>query len=259
MNEPSAGPPTATRPRWLQRWHRVVGLVAALFLFGLASSGLVLMFSDALHLPSRQVDQAWLMNWYGINAPPSPRGFQHGSHWVTQLGKRLYYDTHEISPVEGVLLGVFDVGDVSPHEWLVITDAELLVLNDAGKVLEHLGRESGLPVGMTSVGRDAHNHIVLASTADRYLYQPDTGEFAPDTEHGAVQWSAGTTPPAAVTDIVVKAYRGEGLSLERVVLDIHSGRLFGRWGPVLIICASLALLFLAVSGVVAAIRRARMD
>ena len=121
MNEPSADPPAATRPRWLQRWHRAIGLGSALFLFALAGSGLLLMFSDALHLPSRQVDQSWLMNWYGIHAPPSPRGFQHGPHWVTQLGVRLYFDTREISRVEGVLLGVFDGGGESPDEWLVVT------------------------------------------------------------------------------------------------------------------------------------------
>lgn len=259
MNEPSADPPAATRPRWLQRWHRAVGLGSALFLFALAGSGLLLMFSDALHLPSRQVDQSWLMNWYGIHAPPSPRGFQHGPHWVTQLGVRLYFDTREISRVDGVLLGVFDVGDESPDEWLAITDTELLVVDDAGTVLEHLGRGSGLPVGVTSVGRDAQDHIVLASSAGRYLYKLDSGEFVLDTDNAAVQWSAGTTPPAAVTDVVAKAYRGEGLSLERVVLDIHSGRLFGRWGRVIIICASVALLFLAASGVFAAVRRARTD
>ena len=257
MNELSPGRRVTTRARTLQRWHRRLGLVAALFLFTLAGSGLLLVFSDALHLPNTQVQQSWLMNWYGIHAPPSPRGFQRGPHWVTQFGARLYLDTNEISQVAGVLLGVFDVAGETADEWLAMTDAELLVINGAGTVLEHLGRESGMPVGVTSVGRDAHGHIVLASSTGRYQYNPDSGEFAPQSHIENIEWSAATTPPTAIADVLLKAYRGEGLSLERVLLDLHSGRLFGRWGSAVVTGASLALIFLAASGVYVTLRRAR--
>ena len=262
MNDLSAGCPSTTRSRWaaiilphLQRWHRAIGLIAAFFLFVLAGTGLLLLYSDALHLPSRQLDQAWLMNWYGIHTPASPRGFQRGPHWVTQLGQRLYYDTREIGQVEGVLLGVFDGSQGATDEWFAITDAQLLACDDTGAVLERVGREAGLPAGVISVGRDVAGHIVLASTEGRYRYQPELGEFTADSGNAVVHWSAGTTPPAAIIDVIGKAYRGQGLALERVVLDLHSGRLFGRAGALLVTCASLALVFLAASGVFIRVRR----
>lgn len=262
MTDLSARCPATTRSRWaaiivlhLQRWHRAIGLIAAFFIFVLAGSGLLLLYSDALHLPSRQLDQAWLMNWYGIHTPASPRGFQRGPHWVTQLGQRLYYDTREIGQVEGVLLGVFDGPEGATDEWFAITDAQLLACDDTGAVLERVGREAGLPAGVTSVGRDVEGHVVLASTEGRYRYDPELGEFTADTGNADVHWSAGITPPAAIIDVIGKAYRGQGLSLERVVLDLHSGRLFGRGGALLVTCASLALVFLAASGLFMRIRR----
>jgi len=44
-------------------------------------------------------------------------------------------------------------------------------------------------------------------------------------------------------------YRGSGLSWERLLLDLHSGRLFGSVGVFIIDLAGIALLLIALSGV----------
>lgn len=44
-------------------------------------------------------------------------------------------------------------------------------------------------------------------------------------------------------------FRGRILPWERVILDLHSGRIFGPWGPWLMDAAAILLLFLAGSGV----------
>ena len=44
------------------------------------------------------------------------------------------------------------------------------------------------------------------------------------------------------------AYRGNGLKLERVILDLHSGRIFGQYGIYLMDAAAIALLWLSLSG-----------
>ena len=45
-----------------------------------------------------------------------------------------------------------------------------------------------------------------------------------------------------------ESFRGKGLTLERVVLDLHSGRIFGGWGIYLMDAAAIALLWLSFSG-----------
>ena len=44
------------------------------------------------------------------------------------------------------------------------------------------------------------------------------------------------------------AYRGNGLKLERVILDLHSGRIFGQYGVFIMDAAAIALLWLSLSG-----------
>ncbi len=50
---------------------------------------------------------------------------------------------------------------------------------------------------------------------------------------------------------------GGGLPLERVVLDLHSGRLFGWLGPYVMDAAALGLLIVAITGLLLAARPPR--
>jgi uncharacterized iron-regulated membrane protein len=60
-------------------------------------------------------------------------------------------------------------------------------------------------------------------------------------------------------EAISHAYRGSGLTLERILLDLHTGRLFGPAGVALINIASILLLVLIFSGIVLWISRARAN
>ena len=46
-----------------------------------------------------------------------------------------------------------------------------------------------------------------------------------------------------------QAYRGQGLTLERVMLDLHSGRLFNQtWGVYLMDASAVIMMWLGISG-----------
>jgi hypothetical protein len=62
-------------------------------------------------------------------------------------------------------------------------------------------------------------------------------------------WSRPAAAPAELVTALQQAYRGTGLSLERVLLDTHSGRILGAWGVYLVDAAAFAFLLLACSGI----------
>jgi hypothetical protein len=65
----------------------------------------------------------------------------------------------------------------------------------------------------------------------------------------AVQWSQAAAPPATLA-LELDALASEGLlTWERVLLDLHAGRLFGRLGPWLVDAVAIALVALALSGI----------
>ncbi len=234
------------RGRWqsLFLWHRYLGLASALFVLQLAITGLILNHSGALKLDGRHMPSSWLLDWYDVRVP-AVVSFAARDHWLSQLGDRLYFDEHEVLHAPALLLGVVNIDTA----WAIGLQHTLLLVTDEGELIERLGESEGLPAGMRRLGRDRKGRLII-DAADGY-YQTDS-EFLDWQEMAAVDgidWARPMAMPVARYESLRQQYRASSLSLERVILDLHSGRIFGAWGIYVMDAAAICLLLLALIGV----------
>ena len=61
-------------------------------------------------------------------------------------------------------------------------------------------------------------------------------------------WNDASALPDKLQQRLLEKYRGKGLSIERVILDLHSGRLLGTGGVYFMDFVAVLLVFLASSG-----------
>jgi hypothetical protein len=81
------------------------------------------------------------------------------------------------------------------------------------------------------------------ATADDLL-----DEWRPE-DATAIAWSAPSQLSAAALKTISRQFRGSGLTLERVILDIHAGRVFGSAGRWLADAAASVFILLALTGI----------
>lgn len=231
------------RLRSLFLWHRYLGLTAALFVVTLAISGLLINYSDDLHLPERHIQADWLLDWYGI-APPSITGsYAAGTHWVTQVGERIYFDSQEISNAAGPLHGAMPL----PDKVVIASGDQLLLSTPQGGLIDRLSGTEGVPDAVQAIGV-ANGNVVLHTLHGDYQTDDQFLAWRPNLTQG-VHWADSAPLPEALRNTLVRQYRGMGVSEERLLLDLHSGRLFGKTGVVIMNIAAVIMLLLASSGV----------
>ena len=73
---------------------------------------------------------------------------------------------------------------------------------------------------------------------------------------GQPVWSNEQALPSMLSASLNRAF-APSLPLERIILDLHSGRIFGRYGPLLMDISALGLIILSLSGVWIYLRTAR--
>jgi uncharacterized iron-regulated membrane protein len=137
-----------------------------------------------------------------------------------------------------------------------------VLLSAAGKVLEILGGAQGVPAGMRQIGVMDDKLVVRAShgdyLADKELLYWDESEKVGDRHVPVVaDWAKASAPPEVLYAKLVETYRGKGLTLERVLLDLHSGRIAGRAGVITVDFVAILMILLAVSGIWMWIRHIR--
>ncbi len=234
--------------RKLRRWHRAFGVTASLFVVVLAITGLALNHTERLELDQKFIGSSLLLDWYNISLPDDPVSFATENHRISLLGERLYFDDKELEDHAVKLFGAVQID----HSIIVAIPGEILLLDQRGELIEKLSGAEGVPAGMKRIGLSSQNQLVVqASDGEK------SGEYLTDLD--SLNWDekqvldANWSESSAITDTLKttlsKAYRGKGLSIERVLLDIHSGRILGGFGVLLIDAAAVLFLILAITGV----------
>ena len=240
--------------RQLGAWHRRLGLAAMAVLILLVVSGLLLNHGDRLGLDRIYVRSPWLLDWYGIHAPSEPRGAALGAHWVSEVGGRIYFDGQELSGARGRLSGAIVLG----YTIVVAAEDNIWLLTPAGAVIEQLGTLQGVPGGLHALGVDRNGWLVVEAAQGFYTADSELLKWRRVIPQ-AVSWARLTEVPPALHAELVRQYRGRGLSVERVLADVHGGRVLGEIGMWLVDLTAIACLGLALSGLWLWARHGRKD
>ncbi len=226
-------------------WHRYLGVSAALLVMLLAVTGVLLNHTEDFRFDERHVKTEWVLDWYGIEAPDQATSFRAGERLLTLFGRRLYLDTRALEGEYERLIGALSLPDML----VVAADQTLLLLTPTGELIERLDGSQGVPTGMKRIGTDADGRPVVEG--NHSLYQPDADFLSWQRWEGAdeeVRWAEPGPPPDELLGQLARHFRGEVVPVERLLLDLHSGRFFGSLGVYVMDAAALVLLFLALSG-----------
>jgi hypothetical protein len=230
--------------RSLYIWHRYIGLVAALFVVLLAVTGMLLNHTEELALDARFISSPVLLDWYGIHAPDHTRLYRTGSLAIAGMDNQLYVNGNRISGINGTLHGAVAIRDMI----VVALSSQLLLLTSQGELVERLDDATGIPAGIEKIGVSAQQLPVLHTAASDFMPDTELMNWKPAAlPH--VTWSDSSPASSAEQSALDLAWRGNALSLERVLLDIHSGRIAGRAGVYAVDAAAILFLLLAASGV----------
>lgn len=234
----------------LRRGHYWLGLGLALPLVMLAISGVLLNHSDDLNLDKRYSGYPLLLKLYGIKPAAPETGYPLAGHWVTQARDSLWLDAKKLDTTTRAPL----VGAARLDNLLVVAQpAQLRVYTRDGRNVEHLD----LPPTRTPISAiTAHNgrlllrgtHGVFSTTSD-FAAWSDTTQPWPNI--GATQQAL----PPQLRKRIARQLAADTLTWEKILLDLHSGRIFGSWGPYCVDAVALITLALAITGCMLWLRR----
>ena len=226
--------------RIIRRWHGRIGFIAAIFLVFLVISGLALNHGEALKLDKQEIRYPWLMHWYGIHASAPSQGFLLGKSYFSWEGDKWALGNRLLSGSAERPVGAVEVSGID----FIATPANLFLYQPDGQLVDKITTQS-LP---------AHPILALGMKDDKIVLRTQSALFASvdglsweTVNDNHITWSSAKALPNSVrkqlTDVLAP-----GLPAQRILLDVHSGRLFGRYGPWFVDLAATALLMLSLSG-----------
>lgn len=238
-----AKPVASKALRTLARWHRSLGLAAAVFVLMLIVTGVLINHAAGLSLEKRYVASSWFLDAYGIEAPPLNESFRTNDQWITRVDKDIYLDTRSVAFTEQPLIGALQ----QDQTLMLATSNHLLLLDLQGNLLDKLGREHGVPVPLIRLGSSGDSIAVQTQDA-RYHVDLNNLRWTKQRMQ-SVRWSEPEALPASLEAQISNQARLRMLSWDRAIRDLHSGRVLGSWGVWLMDVIAFMFLLLTVSGI----------
>jgi hypothetical protein len=223
-------------------WHRRVGLAAIVLVVILAVTGIMLNHTDELELDKTYIGNSWLLDWYGIEPEDEPVSYRVKDHIISAWQNQLFFDNRFITMLQQNVHGA-----VAAEQFIVVAlDNEIILLSDEGEFVERVSTSISFS-NIQRLGMKYSRPVIETSDPLYYIADEHILDWDVIINEG-IEWTAPYQLKDAEYQKLLIAYRGQGLKLERVILDLHSGRIFGKYGNLLMDAAALALLWLSFSG-----------
>lgn len=226
--------------RFVRHWHARIGVLVAIFLLFLSFTGLAINHSDGLGLNKQQINTGWLMRWYGLKPSIPDHGFLFKDGYVAATDGRWVMDGKLLAEPTQAPIGAVSWGRM---RGLANADVLYLYLAD-GRLVDKL---SGAALPTSPIQAIGNVDGKLAIKTAKGNYATEDGLNWQHLAAGEPAWSSAQRLPQSTSASLRQTF-APSLSLERIVLDLHSGRIFGRYGPILMDIAALVLIVLALSG-----------
>ena len=228
----------------LHIWHRYLGITVSLFVIVLSVTGVLLNYTDALKLTDSHISNSWLLNHYNIGDFPVTTYKSQSKH-ISQASDYVYLNGEYALHLKESLVGVITINT----DIVLATESSLIVINDQNEVIDEIDSYTGLPedplgISITESGNPVIRGVNTYWGGSKSLsaWQPFKGPHP--------QWVAPIDTPDDINVSVQTHARGNEINFERVILDLHSGRLLGSWGQNIMSIAAVLLIVLAVTGII---------
>lgn len=229
----------------LREWHKRIGLFAFFFMGWLGTSGFLINQSASWGYDTVRIDWPWVMALYGLHPEPPQTGLSAGGHWLAVTSDYTLLDARPLPEPIQQPLGFVAGGNADKPLLFVATDSSLVLLTEDGQRYDEL-RSPILPVStIRRIGVTADGAVAVQDL-DAYR-SDDSGDSWKTVDPAAVKWSTTEIIPEDVRTQLLP-YSRPSVSLEHVLVDAHSGRLFGNIGAWVINLVGFSALWLAISG-----------
>lgn len=222
----------------LYKGHRHIGFAVSLIVILLSITGVALNHTSELKLDQRFIKSPLILDWYGISPATKLKSFAIKQHWLTQLEKNIYLNNKVIfSSVQPL------IGAIMTDDFIVAAfKHQLVLLTLEGEVVESIPRAKIEKIS-------SQNGLIFIQQQQHIYSSKDQLLSWQEASHQPQSWSTESLLPKAMSQAIKQNSREQILDIERLILDLHSGRFFGKYGVYFMDLSGVLLIFLSLSGI----------
>ncbi|WNO10176.1 PepSY-associated TM helix domain-containing protein [Teredinibacter sp. KSP-S5-2] len=227
-------------------WHRRLGIISAAFVVFLSVTGLVLNHSVDAGLDRKHIRNPVILDLYHIEIPAAYSVNLSGKS-IVNVAEDLFLDQNLFGSCDGKLVGALT--DQALALFYIVCESEIQIYSSDMQLVEKISRYDGLSIPIQGIG--VIDQLIVVNSQKRFYSASLDDLMWQETQVDAneINWNLPAKKIDKIPESIFQQEFSSGITWERLVLDIHAGRFFGRYAPWIMDVMSVAFLILAITGI----------
>ena len=234
----------------LRKLHKYIGFTFSLFILHLTITGILLTYPKTFKVEEAYIDNYFILKKYNMETHEEVYGVKNIKDEVITIKNNVYINSKFIDKFNEKILSLLYYK--SENKIFIISENLIGIY-----ILESFDQETEIKDIITIQNINNLNNIGLDLSSDNILFKNDTKyfkikqnellEFSYNNSELNIRWSNISTVNKELARYYLKIHQGTGVSLTRVLTELHNGKFFGSIFTLILFISSLSLIFLTLS------------
>jgi hypothetical protein len=236
----------------LRKLHKYIGFTFSIFILHLTITGILLTYPKLFNINEKYTNNFYLLKKYNMQTYQDVMQFNHSKKEIISIKNSLYLDRKFIDNnkeetisaiyhINNKILYILNKSEIIIYEFELIED--VLEIKD---ILYLSNSENFIQIGI-----DQKYNIYLKNNKHEYMIDKENSyKKVEKLIHNKLVWSKANIVNEDIAKIYLKIHQGNGVSILRILTELHNGKFFGSIFTFILFISSLSLIFLTLSSFV---------
>ncbi len=234
----------------LRKLHKYIGFTFSLFILHLTITGILLTYPSTFKIENSVINNYYILKKYNMDTYKDVYEYENSKEELIVIKNNIYINGKFIDKFKDEVLAILYTQDNT--RLYVLTRDKIIIY-----IFEKIGSDSEIKDIITLSNDNNFNKLANSKDANDIIFYNNIEYFKINTNNTFslikknnnvnYNWSVISNSKRNIALKYLKIHQGDGVSLIRILTELHNGKFFGSLFTMILFISSLSLIFLTVS------------
>ena len=233
----------------LRKLHKYIGFTFSIFILHLTITGILLTYPGTFKILDKHSNNSYILKKYNMQTFLDVYQVRDTKNEIITINNSLYLNKKFIDSNKTNILGVIYH---NAYKSLFVLNKEELIIYYLEEINNDLEINDILYLSnsesFTNIGKDNKNNMFLQNNNTLYQFNKDNSfTKIKGISNKNIAWAKTEVAKKDISNVYLKIHQGNGVSILKILTELHNGKFFGSILTFILFISSLSLIFLTLS------------
>jgi len=233
----------------LRKLHKYLGFAFSLFILHLTITGILLIYPKTFNIEDTYISNYFILKKYNMDTHKEVKGLVNIEDEVVIIKNNIYLNSKFVDKFSDEIINI--LYQKKENKIIVLSKSNIGLY-----FFENIDNELEIIDIISIENTKKINHLGLSLSGNKVFLKNDNDYYNLDNNHQLklvdkieknIKWSNTNKINKKLAKYYLNIHQGKGVSLTRILTELHNGKFFGSIFTLVLFFSSLSLIFLTLS------------